>query len=51
MSRRESSKRASRQAKQSRFKAQVKSPAKAQANRTPLIIGGVVAALAVRSTA
>ena len=47
MSKRESSKRANRRAKQSRFKAQAKSPAKAQTNRTPLIIGGVVAVLAV----
>lgn len=47
MSKSKSNKRANRQAKQSRFKAQAKSPAKAQTNRTPLIIGGTVAVLAV----
>ena len=47
MSKSKSNKRADRQAKQSRFKEQAKSPAKAQTNRTPLIIGGAAAALAV----
>ena len=47
MSRSKSKKRASRQAKQSRFKEQAKSPARAQANRNPLVIGGSVAILAV----
>ena len=47
MSKRKSSKRATRQAKQSRFKETAKSPAKTQTNRTPLIVGGVVAVLAV----
>ena len=47
MSKKKASNRATRRAKQSRFKAQAKSPAKAQTNRTPLIIGGVVAVLAV----
>lgn len=47
MSKRESSKRATRQAKQSRFKVLARSPAKAQTNRIPLIVGGVVAVLAV----
>jgi hypothetical protein len=47
MSKKKSSKRTTRQAKQSRFKERAKSPAKAKTNRTPLIIGGTVAALAV----
>ncbi len=47
MSKRKSSKRATRQAKQSRFKESAKSPAKTQTNRTPLIVGGAVAVLAV----
>lgn len=47
MSKRKSSKRVTRQAKQSRFKEPAKSPAKAQTNRTPLIVGGVVTVLAV----
>ena len=47
MSKKKSSKRTTRQAKQSRFKAQAKPPAKAQTNRNPLIIGGGVAIVAV----
>jgi hypothetical protein len=47
MSKTKSSKRATRQAKQSRFKTPDKSPEKAQTNRIPLIFGGVVAVLAV----
>jgi len=47
MSKSKSNQRVDRQAKQSRFKQQAKAPAKAPTNRTPLIIGGAVAALAV----
>ena len=47
MSKSKSNERANRQAKQSRFKERAKSPAKAKTNRTPLIIGGTVAVLAV----
>jgi len=47
MSKRKSSKRATRQAKQSRFKVPARSPAKAQTKRTPLIVGGGVAVLTV----
>ncbi len=47
MSKKKSSQRNTRQAKQSRFREQAKPPVKAQTKRNPVIIGGAVAIVAV----
>ena len=47
MSKKKSSQRNTRQAKQSRFREQAKPPVKAQSKRNPVIIGGAVAIVAV----